>query len=191
MSQNTFLSWTSFCTQRWKTKKKKLLSWSRSLNEFQPPLGPPILSLEREQRWVHCCRITGFCVCLMLLCAQSCLLCDPVNYSPPGLSVHGIFQARILEWVAMPSSRGSSWPRDWTCVSCIGRRILYPCATLYPWVWVSEVTQSCPTLCDPVDCSPPGSSVHGILQARVLEWVAISFSNPWVWGPLNFHSTSY
>ena len=40
----------------------------------------------------------------------------------------------------------------------------------------SEVTQSCPTLCDPVDCSPPGSSVHGIFQARVLEWVAISFS---------------
>ena len=40
----------------------------------------------------------------------------------------------------------------------------------------SEVAQSCPTLCDPVDCSPPGSSVHGILQARILEWVAISFS---------------
>ena len=40
----------------------------------------------------------------------------------------------------------------------------------------SEVAQSCPTLCDPVDCSPPGSSAHGILQARVLEWVAISFS---------------
>ena len=40
----------------------------------------------------------------------------------------------------------------------------------------SEVTQSCPNLCDPVDYSPPGSSVHGILQARILEWVAISFS---------------
>ena len=40
----------------------------------------------------------------------------------------------------------------------------------------SEVTQSCLTLCNPVDCSPPGSSIHGILQARVLEWVAISFS---------------
>ena len=40
----------------------------------------------------------------------------------------------------------------------------------------SEVAQSCPTLCDPVDCSPPGSPVHGILQARILEWVAISFS---------------
>ena len=39
-----------------------------------------------------------------------------------------------------------------------------------------KVTQSCPTLCNPVDCSLPGSSVHGILQARVLEWVAISFS---------------
>ena len=41
---------------------------------------------------------------------------------------------------------------------------------------MSEVAQSCPTLCDPMDCSPPGSSVHGILQARILEWVAISFS---------------
>ncbi|MES6266278.1 hypothetical protein U6R57_12305, partial [Cutibacterium acnes] len=39
-----------------------------------------------------------------------------------------------------------------------------------------KVAQSCPTLCDPMDCSPPGSSVHGILQARILEWVAISFS---------------
>ena len=40
----------------------------------------------------------------------------------------------------------------------------------------TEVAQSCPTLCDPVDCSLPGSSVHGIFQARILEWVAISFS---------------
>ena len=40
----------------------------------------------------------------------------------------------------------------------------------------SEVAQSCPTLCDPMDCSPPGSSVHGIHQARILEWIAISFS---------------
>ncbi|CAI9158321.1 unnamed protein product [Rangifer tarandus platyrhynchus] len=41
---------------------------------------------------------------------------------------------------------------------------------------VSEVAQSCPTLCDPMDCSLPGSFVHGIFQARILEWVAISFS---------------
>ena len=39
------------------------------------------------------------------------------------------------------------------------------------------LNESCPTLCDPLDCSPPGSSVQGILQARILEWVAISFSN--------------
>ena len=42
--------------------------------------------------------------------------------------------------------------------------------------WQSEVIQSCPTLCDPMDCSLPGSSIHGIFQARTLEWVAISFS---------------
>ena len=49
---------------------------------------------------------------------QSCLtLCDPVDCSPPGSSVHGILQSRILEWVAMPSSRGSSQPRDGTLFS--------------------------------------------------------------------------
>ena len=45
----------------------------------------------------------------------------------------------------------------------------------------SSVTQSCSTLCDPIDSSPPGSPVPGILQARTLEWVAISFSNAWKW----------
>ena len=44
-------------------------------------------------------------------------LCDPMDWSPPGSSVHVIFQARILEWVAMPSSRRSSWFRNWTHVS--------------------------------------------------------------------------
>ena len=51
---------------------------------------------------------------------QSCpTLCDPVDYSLPGFSVHGTLQARIVEWVAMPSSRGSSQPRDQTQVSYI------------------------------------------------------------------------
>ena len=45
----------------------------------------------------------------------------------------------------------------------------------------SEVVQSCPTLCDPVDCSLPGSSLHGFLQAKILEWVAISFSRGSSW----------
>ena len=65
-----------------------------------------------------------------------------------------------------------------------------PCGTqsvLVIWVsWIFSVflfksLQSCPTLCDPIDGSPPGSPVSGILQARTLEWVAISFSNAWKW----------
>ena len=71
-------------------------------------------------------------VCAMLCCAkllQLCLtLCDTMDCSPPGSSVHGIFLAGILEWVAIPFSRGSSWSRDRTCVSyisCILRSVLY------------------------------------------------------------------
>ena len=55
---------------------------------------------------------------VLFLVAQSCLtLCDPKDYSLPGSSVHGILQARVLEWVAMLSSRGSSQPRNQTQVS--------------------------------------------------------------------------
>ena len=77
--------------------------------------------------------------------------CDPIGDSPPGSSVPGILQARILEWVPFPS----------------------PCIKVKR---ESEVAQSSLTLRDPMDCSLPGSSVHGILQARVLEWGAIAFS---------------
>ena len=57
---------------------------------------------------------------------QSCpTLCHPTDCSPPGTSVHRILQARILKWVVIPFSRGSSWPRNQTCVSYIGRWILY------------------------------------------------------------------
>ena len=67
------------------------------------------------------------------LAAQSCpILCGPMNCSLQGSSVHENFQARILEWVAIFYSKGSSQPRDWThisCISCIGRWILYRWAT--------------------------------------------------------------
>ena len=62
----------------------------------------------------HTCSVAKLCS----------ILCDPRNYSPPDSSVHGISQARILEWVVMTLSRGSSWPRDRTLVSCIDSWIL-------------------------------------------------------------------
>ena len=72
-----------------------------------------------------------WCLYLLLCCVLSCAwLWDPTDCSPPGSSVQGILQARILEWVAMPSSRGYFPLKDQThvsCISCIGR--LYHCAT--------------------------------------------------------------
>jgi len=70
--------------------------------------------------------------------AQSCLtLCDPVDCSLPGSSIHGILQARILEWVAISFSRGSSWPRKWTWVSHIVARCFTLWATreAHTWLW--------------------------------------------------------
>ena len=84
---------------------------------------------------------------------QSCpTLCHPIDGSPPGSTIHGIFQARTLEWVAIAFS--NAWK----------------------WKIKVKVTQSCLTLSDHMDYGPPGSSVHGIFQASVLEWVAIAFS---------------
>ena len=71
------------------------------------------------------------CIASSALCCAKLLqsyptLCDPRNCRPPGSSVHGLLQGRIPEWVAMPSSRGSSWPWDWiSYVSCLGRQVLY------------------------------------------------------------------
>ena len=72
--------------------------------------------------------VSSHCVCVCV-CTQSCLiLCNPLDYSPSGSYVHAILQARILEQVAISFSRGSPWPRDWTCISgisFIGRQILH------------------------------------------------------------------
>ena len=114
---------------------------------------------------------------------QSCpTLYDPMDCSPPGSSVYGILQGRILEWVTISFSRGCSRQRDQTQLSCITGDFFT--------VWVisyslfgnpAKSLQSCLTLCDPIDGSPPGSPVLGILQARILKWFAISFSNAWKW----------
>ena len=72
-------------------------------------------------------------VCVWVLVAQSCpTLCDPMDCSPPSSFVHGILQARMLQWAAISFSRGSYWPRDWTWVSCIAGRFLT--------VWVTRET---------------------------------------------------
>ena len=158
-----------------------------------------------------------------------------MDCSLSGSSIHGIFQARVLEWVAISFSRGSSWPRDRTQVFCIAGRhftiwatredpkqkpiqniqvtqsasplnlgisalwwlLMWVCLKNVPFIYLiffkrsleseSEVTQSCLTLCDPMDYSLSGSSIHGIFQARVLEWLAISSSmgssqpRNWTW----------
>ena len=124
-----------------------------------------------------------------VLVTQSCpTLCDPMDYSPPGSFVHGILQARILEWVAILFSRGSSQPRDWTWVSCIWGRCFTIWATrivlpIYSPVVFWECGKSGETykayffivilgfcsllfigsvmsiLCDAINCSIPGLPV--------------------------------
>ena len=138
---------------------------------------PAVFTFWRTTIFMHAC----------LKVAQSCLtLCDPMDCSPPGSSVHGIFQTRILEWVPTSYSRGSSHPRGSFHPGIEPMSLGSPAmadrffTTSATWVGRTgtnrNVAQSCPTLCDPMDCSLPGSSVHGIFQTRVRDWVAIFFS---------------
>ena len=113
---------------------------------------------------------------------QSCLsLCEPMHCSPPGSSVHGILQAKILEWGAMLSSwrRESSQPRNQTCVSyvsCIGRWILYHqpregCNCW--WLWLSQV----PPVGSGAACQH-GSEIH-IWRAGIVDSYDISCTPVW------------
>ena len=79
---------------------------------------------------------------------------------PPGLF------SPVFTWSISASSLDNRW-------SCSSKKLAAAAA--------AKSLQLCPTLCDPIDGSPPGSSVPGSLQARILEWVAISFSNAWKW----------
>ena len=88
------------------------------------------------------------------------------------------------EWVAISFSRGSSQPRDQIWVFCIAGDFFTSWATREAPLKIAAAAkslQSCLTLCDPIDGSPPGSADPGILPARTLEWVAISFSSAWKW----------
>ena len=84
---------------------------------------------------------------------------DPMGSSLPGPSVHGISQARILEWVAISISKGSSWPRDWTCISCIAGRFfsseppgklliyIYVCMYVYTYIHIHICIYVCMCVC--------------------------------------------
>ena len=65
-----------------------------------------------------------------------------MNCSPPGSSIHGIIPARVLEWVVISFSRGSSWLRDWTLSSCVNREILY-CWAFWEALVISRINQKC------------------------------------------------
>ena len=122
-----------------------------------------------------------------------------MDCSLPDFSVHGIFQARVLEWVAISFSRGFSQPWDWTRVIMgyfnktkmvqpvlslpfpLLRWTCFPPPYLIIPMCMCSVAQLCLTFCDPMDYSLPDSSIHEIFQARILEWVAISFSRGSSW----------
>ena len=82
-------------------------------------------------------------ICCVHLLSHVWLFCDLMDCSPPGSSVHGIFQARILEWVAIPFSRGSSQRRDQTLISYIGRQILYHWATGEAHIYIGTKVYVC------------------------------------------------
>ena len=109
-----------------------------------------IVYLKFKYNWVFCFYLPNFqpypcpkILALIVKIAQLCLtLCNPMDYSPPGSSVHGIIQARILEWVAISFSRGSSQPRDQTWVSCTEGRFFTVWATRLTLISFSQFEYS-------------------------------------------------
>ena len=98
---------------------------------------------------------------------QSCLtLCDPIDSSPHSIIIMEMKDRLPCPWDSPGKNTG------------VGCHFLLQCMKVKS---ENEVAQSCLTLSDPMDCSLPVSSAHGIFQARVLEWVAMAFSNAWKW----------
>ena len=117
--------------------------------------------------------------------AQSCLW-DSMDCSPPSSSVRGIFQARILEWISISRSRGSSQPSYWVHISCIGKWILYLLSCYLsrgsPWI-IIEIKCRIDVMClNHPEANP--SPVHGK--------IVFHETGPWCqkgWGPLPFSTT--
>ena len=117
---------------------KRASSWSPPLSQIQQVTHS---TSSHNFKGTHDSSFNLTCShCCCCLVAKLCLtLCDAMDGSPPGSSVHGILQIRILEWVASPFSRVSSWPRDWIHVSLIGNWILSHGATWEaPYICISS-----------------------------------------------------
>ena len=98
-----------------------------------------------------------------MLVAQSCpTLCNPMDYSLPGSSVHEILQARTLEWVAIPFSRVSSWPRDCTLISCITSRFFT--------IWATREAENLPVMWETWIQSLGGEGIHSSILAWRILW---------------------
>ena len=114
-----------------------------------------------------------------MLVTQSCqTLCNPMDCSPPGSSVQGIFQVRILgvgwEWVAMPSSRGSSWPKDQTHVSLS----LFLCLTknIYLFIYLLFVNSKVDvTKCQEIGLNHRGKYLRKRVKICSAKWITVSF----------------
>ena len=143
-------------------------------------LGGPSCSWLFLHGWiwrVHCSVLSLSCLSSV---TQSCLtVWDSMDCSLPGSSVHGISQARILEWVAMPSCRESSWPRDWTQVSFVsytGKWILYH------WCHNSSVPL-CLNLCHVnLQFSPKKNTFPSLNVGHVTrfgQWIEVMLCRPW------------
>ena len=139
------------CSQRWRSsiQSAKTRPGSDCGSDHKLLIAKFRLKLKKVGKTTRPFRYVMLCYAKSL---QSCpTLCDPIDGSPPGSPIPGVFQARTLEWVAISFSNA--------------------------WKWKMKVKSlSRVRLSDPMDCSLPGSSVHGIFQARVLEWGAIAFS---------------
>ena len=119
-----------------------------------------------DNRWE--CRSLQFCTCHVFLILFS-------------LSLYKHREAEQQSHMATRLGNGMSSPLSWkfsvSAISTCGSLLHLTLGECGKWKWRS--LQLCPTLCDPIDSTPPGSPVPGFLQVRTLEWVAISFSNAW------------
>ena len=136
--------------------------------------------------WTFSCdRCWVFQICWPIECSISTASSLRIWNAAAAKSLQSCLTARPHRWQPNRLLRPWDSPGKNTGVGC---HFLLQCMKVKS---EREVAQSCPTLSDPMDCSLPGSLVHGFLQARLLEWVAISFSNKYIYIYISIHTHTY